>query len=171
MKEITIFTDGACHGNPGPGGWAAVLQYGEHRKELSGADPATTNNRMELQAAIESLRALKSACKVELHTDSEYLKNGIERWVKNWKRNGWVTQERRTVKNADLWKELDELVSKHSVTWRWVKGHAGQAENERCDDLAGLAVEKLKEESSPQQLKAALTEFRERGRPQSEFKL
>lgn len=159
MKQITIHTDGGCHGNPGPGAWAAVLSYGQHHRELSGGVPATTNNRMELQAAIEALNALKEACEVEVHTDSEYVKNGVTKWVVNWKRNGWRTKEKKPVKNEDLWKALDAATSRHRVTWKWVKGHAGHEGNERCDSLAQQAIAKIKETFSAQQLKAALAEF------------
>lgn len=159
MKQITIHTDGGCHGNPGPGAWAAVLTYGSHHRELSGGVPATTNNRMELQAAIEALNALKEACEVEVHTDSEYVKNGVTKWVVNWKKNGWRTKEKKPVKNEDLWKALDAATSRHRVTWKWVKGHAGHEGNERCDSLAQLAIAKLKKSFSAQQLKTALAEF------------
>lgn len=135
-KRVVIHTDGACSGNPGPGGWGAVLAFNGHEKELFGGAPETTNNRMELTAAIEALRALKGACKVELHTDSEYLRNGIMKWVHGWKRNGWKTAERKPVKNAELWQELERLAAAHHVDWRWVRGHAGHDENERADALA-----------------------------------
>lgn len=162
MKQVTIHCDGACQGNPGPGGWAAVLQYGEKRKEICGAVAATTNNRMELQAAIESLRALKEVCEVEVFTDSEYLRNGITSWVRGWKFKGWMTKERKPVKNADLWRELDALASQHKVTWRWLKGHAGHAENERCDALAVEQINLLRSKCRPEDLKKALKEFQER---------
>ena len=136
MKEVSIWTDGACSGNPGPGGWGALLRAGEHEKELSGGDVLTTNNRMELQAAIEALNALKSPSKVDLHTDSQYVKGGITSWINGWKRNGWKTAAKKPVKNAELWVALDEAVGRHDVTWHWVKGHAGHAENERADELA-----------------------------------
>ena len=136
MKEVSIWTDGACSGNPGPGGWGALLRAGEHEKELSGGDVLTTNNRMELQAAIEALNALKSSSKVDLHTDSQYVKGGITGWINGWKRNGWKTAAKKPVKNAELWVALDEAVGRHDVTWHWVKGHAGHAENERADELA-----------------------------------
>ena len=136
MKEVSIWTDGACSGNPGPGGWGALLRAGEHEKELSGGDVLTTNNRMELQAAIEALNALKSPSKVDLHTDSQYVKGGITGWINGWKRNGWKTAAKKPVKNAELWVALDEAVGRHDVTWHWVKGHAGHAENERADELA-----------------------------------
>lgn len=161
MKQVTIHCDGACQGNPGPGGWAAVLQYSEKRKEVCGAVAATTNNRMELQAAIEGLRILIEACEVEMFTDSEYLRNGITSWIKGWKYKGWMTKERKPVKNADLWKELDALVSQHKVTWRWVKGHAGHVDNERCDSLAVEAISVLRKQVRPEELKNALKVFRD----------
>lgn len=135
-KQVVIFTDGACSGNPGPGGWGAVMIYGKHRKELEGGEPHTTNNRMELLGAIRALEALKRHTKVELHTDSNYLKNGITQWIHGWKRNGWKTADKKPVKNAELWQQLDELRSRHTVDWHWVKGHAGHPENERADELA-----------------------------------
>ncbi len=135
-KQVVIFTDGACSGNPGPGGWGAVMIYGEHRKELEGGEQHTTNNRMELLGAIRALEALKRHTVVELHTDSSYLKNGITQWIHGWKRNGWKTADKKPVKNAELWQQLDELRSKHTVDWHWVKGHAGHPENERADELA-----------------------------------
>lgn len=140
--SVTIHSDGACRGNPGPGGWGAVLTCGTLRKELSGGSPATTNNRMELQAAIEAFGALKKPCKVEFYTDSEYVKNGITKWVKGWKRNGWLTTTKQPVKNEDLWRLLDERVAGHEVNWHWLKGHAGHKENERCDELARAQVGK-----------------------------
>jgi len=135
-KRVVIHTDGACSGNPGPGGWAAILEYGGRGKELFGGAPDTTNNRMELTAAIEALKALKGSLVVELHTDSEYLKNGITKWIHGWKRNGWKTSDRKPVKNADLWRELERLAESHHVDWRWVRGHAGHDLNERADALA-----------------------------------
>ena len=143
MNRVTIYTDGACSGNPGPGGWGAVLLSGEHRKEISGGDPQTTNNRMELTAAIEALRALKLPSKVDLYTDSTYVKKGITEWIQNWKKNGWKRRSGRKlmpVKNAELWRELDLLVAEHDVTFHWVEGHAGNEENERCDELARGAI-------------------------------
>ena len=133
---IVIYTDGACSGNPGPGGWGAILIYGAHRKELSGGESPTTNNRMELLAAISALEALKGKCAAEIHTDSNYVKNGITGWIHGWKKNGWRTADKKPVKNAELWQRLDELASRHSVSWHWVKGHAGHPENERADELA-----------------------------------
>ena len=135
-KTVSIWTDGACSGNPGPGGWGALLRAGEREKEMSGGDVLTTNNRMELQAAIEALSALKGPSKVDLHTDSQYVKGGITGWIHGWKRNGWKTSAKKPVKNAELWQALDEAVRRHDVTWHWVKGHAGHAENERADALA-----------------------------------
>ncbi len=167
MKKVIIHTDGACHGNPGPGGWAATLEYGEHKRELNGGVPATTNNRMELQGAIEALGALKEVCAVEFYTDSEYVKNGVLSWMANWKRNGWMTKARKPVKNEDLWRQLDSEVSRHQVEWHWVKGHAGHEGNERCDELATEAVEKLKETLSPEQLQQALQEFEALGAAKS----
>jgi ribonuclease HI len=139
-QRVTIHTDGACSGNPGPGGWAAILTFGDHRKELMGGEPHTTNNRMELTAAISALEALKRTCAVDLHTDSEYVKNGITKWIKSWKRNGWRTADKKPVKNVDLWKRLDEALKEHQVRWHWVKGHAGHPMNERADELAREGV-------------------------------
>jgi ribonuclease HI len=135
-ERVTIHTDGACSGNPGPGGWGAILSFGEHEKELMGGEPHTTNNRMELMAAISALEALKRPCTVDLHTDSQYLRNGITQWIKGWKRNGWHTADKKPVKNVDLWQRLDAALGPHTVHWHWVKGHAGHAENERADELA-----------------------------------
>ncbi|MDO9382479.1 MAG: ribonuclease HI [Hyphomicrobiaceae bacterium] len=134
--KIVIYTDGACSGNPGPGGWGAILMWGDHRKELSGGEATTTNNRMELMAAISALEALKRASKVELHTDSNYVKNGVTAWIHGWKKNGWKTADKKPVKNAELWQRLDAARKAHDVDWRWVKGHAGHVENERADELA-----------------------------------
>ena len=141
QEEVDIYTDGACSGNPGPGGWGAILRSGAHEKEICGGEPATTNNRMELLAAISALEALKRPCEVILHTDSQYVKNGISSWIHGWKKNGWRTADRKPVKNEDLWRRLDEAVRRHKVEWRWVKGHAGTELNERADELAreGLA--------------------------------
>ena len=135
-KSVEIYTDGACSGNPGPGGWGAVLFHGSTEKELKGGEPETTNNRMELTAAIEALNALKEPCTVDLHTDSNYLRDGIKSWIKNWKRNGWRTANKKPVKNADLWEQLDAARARHDVRWHWVKGHAGHPQNERADALA-----------------------------------
>jgi len=135
-ERVTIHTDGACSGNPGPGGWGAILTFGDQKKELMGGEPHTTNNRMELMAAISALEALKRPCTVDLHTDSEYLKNGITSWIHGWKKNGWRTSDKKPVKNIDLWQRLDDLAAQHDVEWRWVEGHAGIAGNERADALA-----------------------------------
>lgn len=141
MKQIAIYTDGACRGNPGPGGWAAILVYGEQERELSGYDAATTNNRMELQGAIEGLKALNADCEVALYTDSQYVQQGMKSWLANWKRNGWRTADKKPVKNVDLWQQLDALVQRHRVHWHWVRGHSGHPENERCDQLANAAID------------------------------
>ena len=135
-QRVTVYTDGACSGNPGPGGWGVILQSGEHKKELKGGEPHTTNNRMELMAAISALEALKRPCTVDIHTDSQYLRNGIMSWIHGWKRNGWRTADKNPVKNVDLWKRLDEALAQHTVRWHWVKGHAGHDMNERVDELA-----------------------------------
>lgn len=134
--HVVIFTDGACSGNPGPGGWGAILMSGQHRKELSGGEANSTNNRMELFAAIAALEQLKGPSSVDLHTDSAYLRNGITQWIHGWKRNGWRTADRKPVKNAELWQRLDEATRRHEITWHWVKGHSGHPENERADELA-----------------------------------
>ena len=143
-KKIEIYTDGACSGNPGPGGWGAILRFQGKEKELSGGHPETTNNQMELQAAIEALRALKESCTIDLYTDSQYLRQGITQWIHNWKRNGWKTSDKKPVKNQNLWVELDELVQRHNVNWHWLKGHAGHPENERCDELARNEIARLR---------------------------
>lgn len=140
MKEIVIYTDGACSGNPGPGGWGALLIYGDRQKEIMEGAFETTNNRMELMAAIEALNTLKEPCKVTLHTDSTYVKDGITQWIENWKNNGWKTAAKKPVKNADLWQALDEAVSRHDITWKWVKGHDGDEGNERADELANMGL-------------------------------
>jgi ribonuclease HI len=134
--HVVIYTDGACSGNPGPGGWGAILMSGPHRKEISGGEANTTNNRMELFAAIAALEALKRPSQVDLHTDSSYLRNGITQWIHGWKRNGWRTADRKPVKNAELWQRLEEATHRHQITWHWIKGHTGQPENERADELA-----------------------------------
>ncbi len=141
-KLVEIYTDGACSGNPGPGGWGAVLRHGDAEKELQGWSSLTTNNRMELLAAIRALEALRYPCKVVLYTDSQYLKNGITQWLANWRKNGWRTAGRKPVKNQDLWMELDRLASLHDVEWRWLRGHAGHRENERADRLAREAIQR-----------------------------
>ncbi|MBM5572035.1 MULTISPECIES: ribonuclease HI [Deefgea] len=140
---VEIYTDGACKGNPGPGGWGAYLKYGEHERELFGGEAHTTNNRMELLGVISALAALTRSCEVTIHTDSQYVKNGIETWIHGWKKNGWKTAAKQPVKNEDLWKMLDEQVARHTVQWRWVKGHAGNPGNERADQLANRGVESL----------------------------
>ena len=137
---VIIYTDGGCKGNPGPGGWAAILSFGDVTKELSGGEAMTTNNRMELTAAISELETLKRPCKVELHTDSQYLRNGITLWIKGWKAKGWKTASKEPVKNVDLWLRLDAAVQSHEISWHWVKGHAGDALNERADQLATAAM-------------------------------
>lgn len=144
MKVVDIFTDGACKGNPGPGGWGAVLRYGDNEKQIFGGEANTTNNRMELMAAIEALAVLKRACDVKLTTDSQYVRKGITEWMKNWKRNGWKTAAKQPVKNADLWQRLDEEVQRHNVEWHWVKGHSGHPENELADQLANRGAEQFK---------------------------
>jgi ribonuclease HI len=143
MKTVEIFTDGACKGNPGPGGWGAVVRYGKHEKELSGGERDTTNNRMEMTAAIRALEMLIEPCQVVLYTDSTYVKDGITKWVAGWQRNGWKTASKKPVRNADLWHELIGAVARHTVEWRWVKGHSGHPENERADRLASAAAEAL----------------------------
>ena len=143
MSSVEIWTDGACRGNPGPGGWAAVLIAGEREKIVKGAEPHTTNNRMELTAAIRGLEALRRRCRVRLHTDSEYVKRGVTEWLPDWKRRGWKTSARKPVKNADLWQELDALAQRHEIEWRWVRGHTGIAGNERVDKLANEAIDEL----------------------------
>lgn len=140
MKKVQLITDGACLGNPGPGGWACILRYGSHKKELAGCIEHTTNNRMELQAAVEGLTALREPCEVEVVTDSEYLKNGISQWIHAWKRNGWRKKDKQPVLNQDLWQQLDAQASRHQVTWSWTKGHASHADNNRCDELATQAA-------------------------------
>jgi ribonuclease HI len=144
LKHVEIFTDGACRGNPGPGGWGALLRYGEVERELFGGEPDTTNNRMELQAAIEGLRALSRRCKVTLTTDSVYVKNGITTWLDGWKKKGWKTAARKPVKNVDLWQALDEQNQRHEVQWHWVKGHSGHRENEMADQLANRGIDELR---------------------------
>ena len=143
LSRVEIFTDGACKGNPGPGGWGAVIRYGKHEKELSGGESNTTNNRMELMAAIEALNALTRPCQVILSTDSNYVKDGITKWIFGWQKNGWKTADRKPVKNADLWQALLEAVRRHQIEWRWVRGHAGHAENERADQLASDAARNI----------------------------
>jgi ribonuclease HI len=144
LKKIQIFTDGACRGNPGPGGWGALLRYGDHERELFGGEPDTTNNRMELMAAIRALETLKEPCEVDLTTDSEYVRKGITEWLQNWKARNWKTSDRKPVKNADLWQALEQAASRHQVRWHWVKGHSGHDENERADQLANRGIDSLK---------------------------
>ncbi len=159
MKKIVIHTDGGCHGNPGPGGWAATLAYGHHVREVSGGEPATTNNRMEMQAAIKALEALKESCEVEVFTDSKYLMDGVTSWLAGWKKKGWRINSKKPLKNEDLWRALDAAVSRHEVQWKWLKGHAGHAGNERCDQLANEEIDKIKKAHTPEQLQAALAQF------------
>ncbi|MBP7936098.1 MAG: ribonuclease HI [Phycisphaerae bacterium] len=161
MKKVTIYTDGACQGNPGPGGWGVVLSYGRARRELAGACPATTNNQMELTAAIEGLRALKEACEVDLYTDSKYVQLGMREWLPGWKAKGW-RRGRKPVKNLDLWQTLDAEASRHNVRWHWVKGHAANPGNERCDQLATEAIEKMRVDLGEDALRRALGEFMNR---------
>jgi ribonuclease HI len=143
LDKVEIFTDGACKGNPGPGGWGAVIRAGAREKELSGGEPLTTNNRMELMAAIAALAALKRPCDIVLHTDSNYVKDGITKWIHGWRRNGWKTADRKPVKNAELWQALLDAAAPHKVEWRWVKGHSGHPENERADKLACDAADQF----------------------------
>lgn len=164
LPQVIVHTDGGCLGNPGVGGWAAVLESRGRRKEISGGEPATTNNRMELRAAIESLIHLKKPCVVEMHTDSQYVRNGIMKWLAGWKKNGWKTASKQRVKNEDLWRMLDGAASRHQVTWHWVKGHAGHDDNERCDQLCGEAMEAVKKQHTRQQLASALEAFKDEGR-------
>jgi ribonuclease HI len=145
MSQVTLYTDGACKGNPGPGGWGVVLRYGDHEKHLWGGEPRTTNNRMELRAAIEGLAALRRQCDVAIYTDSQYVRNGINQWMANWKRNGWKTSARKPVKNAELWQRLDELVQAHRIQWHWVRGHSGNDGNEQADALANRGAAEVME--------------------------
>ena len=140
MKQVQLITDGSCIGNPGKGGWACILRYGEHKRELFGSEPHTTNNRMELTAAIEGLSRLRETCAVEIVTDSEYVKNGMTKWIESWKRKGWKTAEKKPVVNQDLWVRLDQLVNSHTIRWTWTKGHASNEDNNRCDELANRAA-------------------------------
>jgi ribonuclease HI len=152
-KPLTIWTDGACAGNPGPGGWGAVLQYDGHVRELSGGEPMTTNNRMELMAAIMALETLKRGCTIDLHTDSQYLRNGIREWMDGWKRRGWRTADNKPVKNRELWQRLDAAVQRHTIHWHWVKGHAGAKHNERADALARAGMAPFKPGTAPSAMK------------------
>jgi ribonuclease HI len=143
IQSITIYTDGACKGNPGPGGWGVWMQYGEHEKEMWGGEKLTTNNRMELTAVIQALTTLKRRCKVVLYTDSEYVRNGITSWIHGWKKRGWLTADKKPVKNVELWQELEAQSLRHEIDWRWVRGHAGDPGNERADQLANRGVESV----------------------------
>jgi len=143
-EVVTVYTDGACSGNPGPGGWGAIMVWGDREREIKGGEPNTTNNRMELLAAISALSALKEAVEVDLYTDSVYVRDGIRSWIVNWKKNGWKTSDKKPVKNAELWQALDEARRRHKVSWHWIKGHAGHPENERADELARMAMAPFK---------------------------
>lgn len=167
-ETVTIHTDGGCQHNPGPGGWAAVLRYGSHVRELSGGVAATTNNRMELQAAIAALTALRRPARVALFTDSAYLRNGITQWIKGWKAKGWRTKARNPVKNEDLWRQLDELAARHDIEWHWLKGHAGHADNERCDELATAEMAKLRKTFSRDQLRTLCEQFQAGNTPEQQ---
>ena len=147
-QKVIIHTDGACSGNPGPGGWGAILDYNTTRKELFGGEAGTTNNRMELTAAIEALKVLTRPCLVEMHVDSQYVKDGITKWISNWQRNGWKTADKKPVKNVELWQALAEAIKRHDISWHWVKGHAGHPDNERADELARLGMAPFKGTSS-----------------------
>lgn len=159
MKKVVIHTDGACVGNPGPGGWAAILRCDGHAREIAGGEPATTNNRMELQAAIAALSAVEEPGEIEFFTDSQYLRKGITQWLRLWKAKDWRTVSRQPVKNDDLWRQLDQLAAPHRITWKWLKGHAGHPDNERCDQLAGQEIAKLRQRHTPQQLAALRAGF------------
>ena len=148
MKYVELYTDGACKGNPGPGGWGALLRFGDVERELCGGEPETTNNRMELMAAIAGLRALKQGCQVTLTTDSVYVRDGVTRWMANWKRNGWKTANKKPVKNQDLWQALDAQCQRHTIDWQWVKGHSGHPGNERADELANRGIDQLTPQAS-----------------------
>jgi ribonuclease HI len=160
--QVIIYTDGGCWGNPGIGAWAAVLRSGKHVKEVSGGEIATTNNRMELKAAIHALTTLTKPCAVELHTDSQYVRNGITQWLAGWKKNGWKTKDKKAVKNADLWQALDAACAPHQIDWKWVKGHAGVPDNERCDELANLKMAEIKGQHTAAEIAEALRRFKER---------
>lgn len=163
MKKVIIYTDGACEGNPGPGGWAAILFWNGRTKEVSGGIPATTNNRMELEAAIKGLTALREPCEITFYTDSEYLRKGITEWLSGWKARGWITRNKQPVKNEDLWRALDRAQAAHKIDWRWVKGHAGNEHNERCDLLARQAVVDIRKQYSREQLKEMVRELKAAG--------
>ena len=160
MKQIVIHTDGGCEGNPGPGGWAAVLRCGEQTWEISGGEIATTNNRMELTAAIRALQVLREPCAVQLFTDSQYLRQGVTEWIASWKKRGWKTSAKQPVKNVDLWQQLNAVAAKQRVEWKWLKGHAGHADNERCDVLAGLEMARLRKTHTRAELQTALDDFK-----------
>jgi ribonuclease HI len=160
VKTVVIHSDGACEGNPGPGGWAGALSYLGKVKEVSGGELATTNNRIELKAAIEALRLLREPCEIKFFTDSQYLRKGITESIKGWRARGWITREKKPVKNSDLWRELDTLSAPHQVSWQWLKGHAGHAQNERCDLLARQEIDKIRKSHSSQLLAIALKEFK-----------
>ena len=147
MKQVTLITDGSCLGNPGPGGWAAIIRFGSRKKELSGGERETTNNRMEMRAVLEGLNALNEPCEVLLEIDSQYVKNGVTQWMDGWKRKGWKTASKQPVKNQDLWRALDEAIQRHSIDWKWVKGHADHADNNRCDELARAAAAQVRDAS------------------------
>jgi len=159
LKRVRIHSDGGCEGNPGLGGWAAVLESEGRKKEISGGEPATTNNRMELQAAIAALEALKYRCEVDFFTDSTYVRDGITKWIRTWKARGWVTTTKEPVKNEDLWRALDAVAAKHHIHWHWLKGHAGHAKNERCDRLAAKEMDRIKSRFTTAELKAAVAAF------------
>lgn len=166
MKQVVIHTDGGCEGNPGVGGWAAVLRYGAQTREISGGEIVTTNNRMELTAAIRALQTLREPCSVEMFTDSQYLRKGITEWIDAWKARGWKTKDKQPVKNVDLWQQLDVAAAKHRIEWKWLKGHAGHQDNERCDVLAAAEMAKIRKTYSRVELKAALAEFKAAAEPQ-----
>jgi ribonuclease HI len=165
LKKITIHTDGGCEGNPGPGGWGAVLEYGGHSREISGGEAATTNNRMELQAAIAALGALKEPCEIDFYTDSEYLRDGITKWIASWKARGWITTTKQPVKNDDLWRALDAAARPHRIRWHWLKGHAGHEGNERCDVLAAAEIARIRARFTAAQLHEAMEKLKEARRP------
>jgi len=143
VKSVALYADGSCHGNPGPGGWAAILEYNGNVRELSGAEPSTTNNRMELRAVIEGLRALSEPCAVDVWSDSRYVVDGVTKWLPAWKRRGWLTADKKPVKNEDLWHALDAEAARHRAVWHWVRGHSGHAQNERCDLMANEAIRQM----------------------------